>query len=140
VAVALSCLLLAQGAWAGLGGDLASVQSDTQALGASGASTAIAGATLYTLSLTNGLKVRQYVDAAGFVFAVGWEGPVLPDFERLLGTHYAAYAEALHKQRRGVNVQGANLVIESGGMMRAFAGRAYLIDKLPPSLTAQDIR
>jgi hypothetical protein len=64
---------------------------------------------------------------------------VPPDFERLLGASFQAYSAAQRQQKRGVNVQNAYLVIESGGMMRSFAGRAYLPAKLPVSLTAQDI-
>jgi hypothetical protein len=86
------------------------------------------------------LIIRQYADAAGNVYAVGWEGPVLPDFQRLLGTANATYEQAMLQQRRGVNVQTPTLVIESGGMMRAFLGRAYLPGKLPAALSAQDIR
>jgi hypothetical protein len=80
------------------------------------------------------------VDHDGLVFAVAWEGPLLPDFARLLGSAYPVYQEALRQQKRGVSVQGAELVIESGGMMRAFNGRAYLPGRLPAGLTAQDIR
>jgi hypothetical protein len=127
-------------AWARLGGDLASVQADQQAWSASASQTVLAGATLVTQTQPGGLTVRQYVDAAGMVFAVGWEGPVLPDFERLLGASFPTYAVAVRQQRRGVAVQTADLVIESGGMMRSFSGRAYLPGKLPVGLTAQDIR
>ncbi len=136
---ALLSLLLAPSSWAKLGGDLASVQSDQQAWAATAIQTPLASATLITQSLPSGLTVRQYLDATGLVFAVGWEGPVLPDFARLLGNHYPAYDNALRTQRRGVLVQNANVVLESGGMMRAFSGRAYLPAKLPHSLTAQDI-
>jgi hypothetical protein len=132
--------VLAGTAWAKLGGDLASVQSDTQAFAASTRQSALSGATLFTQTLPNELVIRQYLDANGLVFAVGWEGPVLPDFERLLGAHYATYLEAVRLQRRGVSVQGPALVIESGGMMRAFSGRAYLPNLLPRQLSAQDIR
>ena len=133
-------VVLSGAAWGRLGGDLASVQADQQAWGGSTIQTRLPGATLHEQTLPNGLVLRQYVDAAGLVFAVGWEGPVLPDFERLLGPHFAAYALALRQQRRGVNVRNADLVLESGGMMRSFAGRAYLPAQLPVSLMAQDIR
>jgi hypothetical protein len=123
-----------------LGGDLASVQADQQAWGATTTQTPIAGATLYSQFLPGGQQVRQYVNATGLVFAVAWEGPVLPDFERLLGASFQAYATALRQQKRGVNLQNADLVIESGGMMRSFSGRAYLPPKLPVNLSAQDIR
>ncbi len=137
---ALLSLLLAPSSWAKLGGDLASVQSDQQAWAATAIQTPLASATLITQSLPNGLTVRQYLDATGLVFAVGWEGPVLPDFARLLGPHFAAYTNALPKQRRGVNLHDGTVVIESGGMMRSYAGRAYLSVKLPLGWSVNDIR
>lgn len=137
---ALLGMLLCGGAWAKLGADLASVQEDQQAWAASSTRTVLAGATLYSQVLPNGLTVRQYVDGTGLVFAVGWSGPVLPDFERLLASQYPRYIDALRSQRRGVSLQEADLVIESSGMMRAFSGRAFLPHKLPGALTAQDIR
>ena len=86
------------------------------------------------------MTVREYVDGSGNVFAVGWDGPVLPDFERLLGSHFAAYQAAMQTARRGVGIHSADLVLESGGMMRAFTGRAYLPSRLPSGFNAQDIR
>ena len=133
-------LLCAGEALAALAGDLASVGRDASAFDASTSQTAKGAATVYTQSLSNGLLVRQYVDARGLVFAVAWEGPVLPDFERLLGTAFQIYAVAVRQQKRGVTIQNPDLVIESGGMMRSFAGRAFLPAKLPPNLTVQDIR
>jgi hypothetical protein len=50
------------------------------------------------------------------------------------------YALAVRQQRRGVSIQTPELVIESGGMMRSFSGRAYLPTKLVGTLAAQDIR
>jgi hypothetical protein len=127
-------------AWARLGGDVASVQADQQAWGGTTTHTWLAGTTLYTHQLPDGMQVRQYVDASGLVFAVAWEGPVLPDFERLLGASFQTYTAAQRQQKRGVNLQNVDLVIESGGMMRSFAGRAYLPPKLPVNLLARDIR
>lgn len=145
LASALGCALLGllccTPSWAKLGGDLASVQADQQAWGASASQTTLAsGATLFTQTLPQGVTVRQYADANGLVFAVGWDGPTLPDFARLLGTHFSSYADAVRQQKRGVSVQGATLVIESGGRMGSFAGRAFLPGQLPARLSAQDIR
>jgi hypothetical protein len=140
LAAASISLLCASEALATLAGDLASVRSDTLAFGASASQSAQGAATVYTQSLSNGLLVRQYVDASGLVFAVAWEGPVLPDFERLLGTAFQTYAVAVRQQKRGVTIQTPDLVIDSGGMMRSFVGRAFLPAKLPSNLTAQDIR
>jgi hypothetical protein len=139
-AAASISLFCASEALAVLAGDLASVGRDALAFGASTSQTAKGVATVHTQALSNGLLVRQYVDASGLVFAVAWEGPVLPDFERLLGTAFQTYAAAVRQQKRGVFIQNPDLVIESGGMMRSFAGRAFLPAKLPANLTAQDIR
>lgn len=138
--VAASAALVASSSWAALGGNVDSVQSDQQVFGASGTSQPISGATLHTQTLPNGTVVRQYVDPTGTVFAVGWDGPVQPDFQRLLGTHFSTYQDAQRQQRRGVQWRSNALVLESGGMMRAFVGRAYLPDKLPASLSPQDLR
>lgn len=125
---------------AGLGADLASVQADQQAWGASAQQAPWGAATLHTHTLPDGLSVRQYVDAQGHVFAVAWNGPVLPDLARLLGVHHAAYAQAVRRQQRSISLQDAQLVLESGGRMRAFGGRAYLPQRLPPGVAAQEIR
>ena len=140
LAAALLSLLLAPSSWATLGGDLASVQSDQQAWAATVTQTAVAGATMYSQQLPDGQIVRQYLDATGLVIAVGWEGPVLPDFERLLGPYFQAYIVAVRQQKRGVSIKTLDLVIESGGMMRSFVGRAYLPAKIPANLAPQYIR
>lgn len=140
LAGALAGLVCAGNALAALAGDLASVQSDAQAFGARTSQTMQGAVTVYTQSLSNGLLVRQYLDTAGTVFAVAWEGPVLPDFERLLGSYAPVYNMAVRQQKRGVNIQTAELVIESGGMMRAFAGRAYLPALVPTTLSVRNIR
>jgi hypothetical protein len=125
---------------AALGEDQSSVQADQRAWGASVTVSARGATTVHTQLLPNGITVRQYLDSSGSVFAVAWDGPILPDFARLLGTHFAVYAQAVRQQSRGVNVHRVDLVMESGGMMRSFGGRAYLPGKLPADLAAQDIR
>lgn len=135
-----AALLLCSQSWAGLGADLESVHSDRLAWDASLSQSAVSGATLHSLLLPNGITVREYVDAAGRVFAVAWEGPVQPDFVRLLGRYFASYQEALRKPGRSVGVNNATLVLESGGRMAAFHGRAWLPTSLPATLTGQDIR
>ena len=136
----LTGTLLSGAAWGGLGGDLSSVQADQQAWHATVTKTAVAGATVHSQRLPDGPIVRQYLDATGLVIAVGWEGPVLPDFERLLGPYFQAYIVAVRQQKRGVSIKTLDLVIESGGMMRSFVGRAYLPAKIPANLAPQYIR
>jgi Protein of unknown function (DUF2844) len=101
------------------------------------------GATVQTLTLSSGTVVREYVSTAGVVFAVSWQGPVLPQLKQLLGpdnfTQYAG-AQAEHSGHgfAGVNLPG--LVVNSGGHMGAFFGRAWLPQSLPAGITAKDIQ
>lgn len=134
-------LLLVGPTWAALGGNLASITSDQQAWQATHSTSSLPGTSLRTLTLSNGLTVRQYLDTStDTVFAVAWEGPVLPDFQRLLATQFGAYQDAVRAQKRGVHLKTNDLVIDSGGMMRAFSGRAYLPARLPTTLNASEIR
>ncbi|MCX8518023.1 MAG: DUF2844 domain-containing protein [Rhodoferax sp.] len=125
--------------YAALGSNQASVASEQQDWGATVSTSALPGATLYHLTLGNGLTVREYVDSAGTVFAIGWEGPVLPDFKRLLAAYFASYQQAVRSQQHGVNLNTPALVLESGGRMRAFVGRAYLPAKLPSGISVNAI-
>ncbi len=138
--LAAAALLLCGPARAGLGGDLESVRSDALAWNANHSHSALGAATLHSLVQPDGVTLREYVDAAGLVFAVAWEGPVQPDFLRLLGSHFPRYLEALRQPGRGMGVNSPELVLESGGRMRAFYGRAWLPASLPTSLTGKDIR
>ena len=135
---ALGALAWCSAATAGLGGNLATLASAGPA--SSTASSPLAGATLVTQRLADGVTLRHYVNPAGQVFAVGWDGPVLPDFDRLLGDYRPRYSEARRLQSRQVHIQSSDLVLEAGGMMRAFSGHAYLPALLPPTLSGADIR
>ena len=136
-----SGLLLASGVThAHLGGNEASVQADGSAWQAP--VTVVRGTrfTAMTHTTPEGMKVRQFLSATGLVFAVAWDGPVLPDMERLLGGYFPPYQNALQQRKRSVRVDTPSLVVESGGMMRAFVGRAYLPDLLPAGVSAADIQ
>ena len=91
-----------------------------------------------------GMRVREYVNRDGLVFAVSWDGPVMPDLRQLLGSHYAAYTEALaaltHRGLRSVRVASSELVVEWGGHMRAYSGRAYLPILVPPGVPVAELR
>ena len=136
----LCSLLLSSPARAALDGMLDSVQQDQQASGTSSSHTALNGASLYTLRQSNGVTVRQYVGPDGRVFGVAWDGPMLPDFRRLLGGHFAAYAQAQLQPSRHISIRSAALVLDAGGMMRSFSGQAYLPGQLPATLSSADIR
>jgi hypothetical protein len=93
---------------------------------------------MHTLSHADGSRVRQYSEVGGAVFAVAWNTRTKPRLDELLGTHFAAYAEAAQKEQRkrpgvrhGLVVQMGDLVVESSGHGNAFVGRAYLRSRLP---------
>lgn len=132
--------VLCSTATAGLGGHPDVPAGDAQINAAVSTTRQLAGATLSSRRSADGVTLRQYVNPAGKVFAVGWDGPVLPDFHRLLGDHFPRYSEALRLQSRHVHIQSNDLVLEAGGMMRAFSGYAYLPALMPPTLSGADVR
>src|ERR1700688_420796 len=88
-------LLWVGSAHAALGGDAASVLAD--GIAAQGIVHAVIRQQydIEEFTADAGVQLREYLNRAGVVFAVSWTGPVLPDLERLLGTHFAAYTEGL---------------------------------------------
>lgn len=140
VALACALVLISAAAQAHLGGNEASVQADAAAWQAPTVAARGARFAVFTQTTPEGVKVRQFLSPTGLVFAVAWDGPVLPDMERLLGTHFPLYQNALQQRKRSVRVDTPTLALESGGMMRAFVGRAYLPDQLPAGVTAADIQ
>jgi hypothetical protein len=88
-----------------------------------------------TTTLTGGTTVREYVGADGVVFAVTWNGPFLPDLRELLGQHFATLTSESARQpkagRGQIHVTQPDVTIESGGHMRAYAGRAWINSRLP---------
>jgi len=70
-------------AHASLGGDSASIEADRLHMNVKHAARLKASSTgSYTVTettLPTGTLVRQYVSAAGVVFAVAWSGPFMPD-------------------------------------------------------------
>jgi hypothetical protein len=93
--------------------------------------------------LASGTRVREYATPAGLVFAVTWNGPALPDLQQTLGTHFADYTMAAQTNPNGhrhLHYAGSDVVIESGGRMRAFFGRAYLKALLPAGVSATELR
>ena len=41
----------------------------------------------------HGIVVREYVDAAGTVYAVSWRGPAMPNVEALLGAYFPRFRD-----------------------------------------------
>jgi hypothetical protein len=137
--VACECLPAA----AALGGAVTTVQSDVQTMRATRRVATHTGYDVHELTLASGTVVREFVGPAGTVFGVAWQGPIKPDLERLLGAGFprlVAAARVPHGDHRSLAVRDPDLVVESGGRMRNFAGRAYLPGLVPPSVSLADIR
>ena len=142
--VMAAALGAASPARAALGGDVASVEADRASLkGALTGYRTIQSYGVHELTTASGVHLREYV-AGGKVFAVSWQGPVIPDLRQVLGAYYATYAQAAAAPHAGghrhLRVEQPGLVVESNGRMRAFYGRAWDPALLPASFSVADIR
>ena len=145
VLVALALAGSASPALAGLGGDVSTIEADRASLkGALTSFSTVKGYGVHEITTAAGVHVREYVSSDGTVFALSWQGPVIPDLQQVLGAYYASYARAASTQHspnhRHLKVEQPGLVVESNGRMRAFYGRAWDPARLPPNFTAADIR
>lgn len=126
-----------------LGEDVASVRADQAQMEAALQVSEGTAYSLHLLRLPSGTVVREYVSSSGMVFAIAWQGPVLPDLRQLLGRYFDEYA-AMAAARDGTGAtpraQGSGLVVQSGGHMRAFSGRAYVQQWLPRGIALRDIQ
>ncbi len=101
------------------------------------------GYDLRQLTLDSGTVVREFVGPSGRVFGVAWQGPFKPDLNLLLGEHFPRFVAAgqkPHGDHRMLRVREPDLVIESGGKMRGFAGHAYLPAMVPANVSVDEIR
>jgi Protein of unknown function (DUF2844) len=144
VLVAISFLWMGE-ARAGLGGDLTSVLDDAADMHGAVQTSPLQQFEIDEIVTDNGMRVREFLNRKGIVFAVTWAGPAAPDLRRLLGAQFAVYASALTTRtrlglQRSVRVATPDLVVESEGHLRNFTGRAYLPAMLPIGVATTDIR
>ena len=147
-AVALVALALGAcpSAWAALGQDLASVESDRVQMEGSRSIVTAEDYAIHEIQAPTGTVVREFVLTDGTVFAVSWEGPFIPNLRQLLGAYFVPFAQAAqaHQARRAGHapllLNTPDLVVEAGGHMRAFFGRAYLPNRLPRTLPPEGLR
>lgn len=157
-------------AHATLGGDTASVTTDRTAMQATATSSASTRAlstatststtaatsststtssgnyTVSSLVTPQGTTIHEYLSTDGKVFAVAWSGPAMPDLQQLFGNYFTDFKEAASNAvatsggRGPLLVQTGQLVVHSGGMMRALHGIAYLKDSLPSGFSVDSIQ
>ena len=134
LAAVLLSLLCSAPAWAVLGQPEQSVNSDQQRLRGELRSTAREGYTVHEIDAADGMVIKEYVAPDGMVFGVSWQGPTMPDLQHLLGTYFLEFQQSTQgaaPRRRSLAMRTERLVVESGGHMRSFHGRAFVPNLLP---------
>jgi len=129
---------------ASLGGTRATVEADRAALRGERTVSTATGYEVHEIATPGGGQVREYLTLDGRVFAVSWKGPTIPDLRQLLGSYYERFAQAAaaapHTARhRQLRVEQPGLVVQSGGRMRNFYGRAWDPQLLPQSFSTDAI-
>jgi len=131
-------------AWAVLGESIDSVRSDHQRLQGQLVETARQGYSLHQITAPDGAIVKEYVSPKGKVFGVSWQARTMPDLRQLLGSYFAEFqqqASQSSQRRHGpLMVRTEHLVVESGGHMRAFRGRAFVPSLMPDAVTPGVVR
>ena len=141
-----SLILIALPAFAGLGEDFSSVQADQAHMQGALRSTQTAAYTVHEITAPSGVIVREYVSSSGKVFGVAWQGPWPPDMRQILASYFDNYRQASqaqansHAGRRPLVIDQPELVLQSGGHMRSFTGRAYVPSLLPAGVSAETIQ
>jgi Protein of unknown function (DUF2844) len=143
---ALGAVLLAGSvlpAFAALGGDVASVEDDAAKMKGQARATPANGYTISEITQPSGTVVREYVSSEGKVFAVTWSGMAAPDLQQTLGTYFEQYKAASAAPHSGHNhlaIRQSDLVVTTGGHMRAWKGQAYVPSLLPPNFSLDEIK
>jgi hypothetical protein len=146
VFLSLVTIVLAFGlpAWAALGGDVSSIDADGAHMKAAVNVAQTDNYEVHEMKTTSGTVVREFVSPAGRVFAVAWHGPFMPELQQILGSYFQQYSTALQSQKKHgrapLNLQLPGLVVQEGGHMRSYVGRAYVPEMLPQGTTADEIK
>jgi Protein of unknown function (DUF2844) len=100
-----------------------------------------------TLTDAGSTTINEYATSTGQIVAYTWAGPTMPDLRALLGRYAEPYqtgAAALAATGNGnlhaSRVARPDVIVESGGPMRSYVGRAWLPAALPPGVTADDLQ
>lgn len=87
--------------------------------------------------------INEYATSTGLIVAYAWQGPTMPDLHVLLGKYsdsYKAGAAAGSGNLHASRVARSDVIVETGGPMRGYVGRAWLPAALPAGGTSDDIQ
>lgn len=101
------------------------------------------GYSVRTTTLSTGTEVHEYVSDQGIVFAVSWQGPFKPNLRKLLGRHFGKIANhegrKAKSSRSNMELKDSEVVIRTGGHMRAYEGQAWLPAQFPAGFSEDNI-
>lgn len=109
------------------------------------AATSLGSYTINEIPAAGGGTIKEYVSTQGVVFAVTWRTPMMPNLQRLLGASFPAFEQAAiasrSQGRRGpLNIERADLVLQSSGQLGDFRGRAFVPGLMPPDVASEIIQ
>ena len=141
-AIAVVACCASVGAHAELGGTM----PNQAVAGASAPRTLLNGALQErTWTDAGNTTINEYATSTGLIVAYSWQGPTMPDLHALLGKHGDSYrtgaaAAAGSGNLHASRITRSDVVVESGGPMRGYVGRAWLPAALPAGVTSDDIQ
>jgi hypothetical protein len=147
VVIAHVVLALPSPALASLGGDVTTVQADQTRMKGTLRNTPTNAYTMHEIKAPTGTVVREYVSPAGKIFAIVWQGPFLPDLRQLLGSYFEQFSQSAQNLKskrpriRGpLMIREPGLVVQTGGHMRAYFGKAYIPELVPQGVHIEEIQ
>ncbi len=93
-----------------------------------------------TLTDAGDTTINEYASSTGQIFAYTWQGPTMPDLRRCSArttppTGRAPPTLAAGQDLHASRVARPDVVVESGGQMRSYVGRAWLPGGLAAGVT-----
>jgi hypothetical protein len=130
---------------AALGGTVATIDVDRDALQAVHRATTTRQGYSVAEVMSDASTVREYVSPSGVVFGISWNGYVHPDLTQLLGSYWGEYSNARQKVarefgRKRLHIATGHIVVEKWGHMRNLQGRAYVPSLVPKGVSIDAIR
>jgi hypothetical protein len=129
--------------FAALGGNESSIEADLSQIHGIRQIQNVAQYQIHQIQQDTGTLVKEYVLPQGLVFAISWQGPVLPNLEQILGLYFTDYQQTIQEKntpRSPTTLRQDKVVIQSKGRMRAFQGIAYIPSLLPVGFSEKDIQ